>query len=391
MTILYVATDQTVPGATGGSVHVQAVAEGLAARGQTVHVAARPGPGGFPSSSKVSWHALEPPMGIGQLRWLRAGQVVALARRLGPRVDVIMERYYNFGGEGMIAARRTGARAVLEVNAPIVDYPGSPKRTLDRLTLVQPLRRWREWQCRVADLIVTPSARIVPAGARGRVLEIEWGADTERFRPHASGPAPFEREPDDVIAVFVGAFRRWHGTVRLVAAIRKLRARGHSKIKAVLIGAGPELAAARAEAEGVGGVIFTGALPHDRIPAALAAADIGVAPFDASVHPPLAIDFYWSPLKIFEYMAAGLPVVAPDLPRLREIVRPGQDGLLYDPEDPEGLVNDLARLEDETLRGKLGGSARERVVTHFSWAAHCQRLETAIVKLAAGSGQCASS
>ena len=47
------------------------------------------------------------------------------------------------------------------------------------------------------------------------------------------------------------------------------------------------------------------------MPACLAAADIGVAPFDVAAHAPLALGFYWSPLKIFEYMAAGLPVVAP--------------------------------------------------------------------------------
>jgi glycosyltransferase involved in cell wall biosynthesis len=382
VTILYVATDQTVPGATGGSVHVQAVAEGLGALGHTVHVAAQPGAEGFPSASTVSWHAIGPPMGIRQLRWMRAGRIGALARRLRPHVDVIIERYYNFGGEGMIAARRTGAKAVLEVNAPIVDYPGSPKRTLDRLTLVQPMRRWREWQCRVADLIVTPSARIIPASARGRVLEIEWGADTERFRPDVSGPAPFERAPDDVIAVFVGAFRRWHGAATLVRAIARLRARGTPRIKAVLIGDGPELPATRAAAESVGGITFTGPLPHDRIPAALAAADIGVAPFDASAHPSLAIDFYWSPLKIFEYMAAGLPVVAPDLPRLRQIVRHAQEGWLYDAADPDGLTAALAALADPSVRARLGASARERVVTHFSWAVHCERLEKAIQEIA---------
>ena len=67
----------------------------------------------------------------------------------------------------------------------------------------------------------------------------------------------------------------------------------------------------RAEAAGIRDIVFTGAVPHDAMPAALAAADIGVAPFDPSAHAPLSLGFYWSPLKIFEYMAAGLPVVAP--------------------------------------------------------------------------------
>ena len=47
----------------------------------------------------------------------------------------------------------------------------------------------------------------------------------------------------------------------------------------------------------------------------LAAADIGVAPFDVAAHRPLSLGFFWSPLKIFEYMASGLPVVAPAVDR----------------------------------------------------------------------------
>src|SRR5262245_22915619 len=136
MRILYVALDQVVPGTVGGSVHVQAVAEGLAALGHDVHVATSPG-GAWPAGT-VHWHALSPPLKLQTLRWMRTDAVTTLAREV--RADVIMERYYNFGGEGILAARRLDVPGVLEVNAPVVDYPGSPKATLDRALLVQPLR-----------------------------------------------------------------------------------------------------------------------------------------------------------------------------------------------------------------------------------------------------------
>ena len=84
---------------------------------------------------------------------------------------------------------------------------------------------------------MTPSARIIPPQVpQSKILRTEWGADTERFRPGAAERPPFARNDDDVIAVFSGAFRAWHGAIHLVDAIRRLRARGRHDIKAVFVG-----------------------------------------------------------------------------------------------------------------------------------------------------------
>src|SRR5262245_30081352 len=96
--ILYVAIDQTVPGTVGGSIHVQAVADGLAALGHEVHVAVQPG-GTWPSG-RVHWHDVRPPLGQPRLRWLMRGRIRALAREM--RAEVVIERYFNFGGEGVL-------------------------------------------------------------------------------------------------------------------------------------------------------------------------------------------------------------------------------------------------------------------------------------------------
>ena len=377
MRIVYAALDQRVPGTTGGSVHVTAVAEGLAALGHEVDVLTTPGFGPFPEGP-VRWHALAPPLGLRHLRVLRTEAVRAFAEQA--RADVIIERYHNFGGEGVRAAHAMGAVAVLEVNAPVIDYPGSPKARLDKALLVEPMRRWRDRQCRMADLLVTPAADVLPAFVpRERIVEIEWGADTDRFTPDASGPLPFTKRPGAVLAVFAGAFRAWHGAINLVRAMRDLRAGGRRDLDAVLIGDGPELARARAEAEGLEGVAFTGAVAHDRMPACLAAAQIGVAPFDETAHPPLQLAFYWSPLKVFEYMASGLPVVAPAIPRLATILGPDHARLLYDAQAPRGLADALAYLADhEDERRRLGAQARRRARDEFSWAAHCRKLDEAI-------------
>ena len=382
MRILYSAIDQTVPGTTGGSVHVTAVAEGLAALGHDVHVLVTRGAGTFPSgpaTNPVRWTAMSPPLMASQLRWMRTGAVRRIVAELQPQV--VMERYYNFGGEAIFAAAAARARTVLEVNAPVVDYAGSKKALIDRALLVEPMRRWRERICERADLIVTPSAAILPPQTPSRkIARLEWGADTERFRPGLSGEAPFAR-PAATVAIFAGAFRSWHGAINLVRAVRELRARGRSDIGAVFVGDGPELASVRAEAKGVPGIVIAGAVPHTQMPAYLAAADIGVAPFEIGAHRPLSLGFYWSPLKIFEYMAAGLPVVAPAVDRIPAIVGNSREGILYDPGQPGALAEALATAAAPEVRRTLGEAARERAVREYSWQAHCAALDEAIRRL----------
>ncbi len=376
MRVLYVATDQTVPGTVGGSAHVTGVAAGLAALGHDVHVVVTAGNGPFPDDG-ATWLAMAPPLGVRRLRWMLAPRLAALAARLRP--DVVIERYYNFGGEGVRAARSVGALTVLEVNAPVIDHPGSGKSRLDRALLVEPMRRWRDWQCRHADLLVTPCADVLPAWVpANRVVETEWGADTVRFAPDATGDVPFARRASDTLVVFAGAFRAWHGAIHLVDAIRRLREHGREDVAAVLIGNGPELPRVRAAAERLDRVSCVGAVPHDAMPACLAAADIGAAPFDIGAHPPLALAFFWSPLKLFEYMAAGLPVVAPAIDRIGRLVRDGQEGLLYDARDPGALAASIDALRDPEKRRRLGSSARQRVVGSFGWSVHCRRLASAM-------------
>ena len=101
-------------------------------------------------------------------------------------------------------------------------------------------------------------------------------------------------------------------------------------------------------------------------------------------HAPLSLGFYWSPLKLFEYMAAGLPVIAPAIDRIGKLVRHGQEGVLYDARDPGALAGAICSLRSPELRRRLGAAARMRAVREFGWDRHCERLSSALRAALAG-------
>jgi glycosyltransferase involved in cell wall biosynthesis len=376
--ILYAACDQRVPGRTGGSVHVLEVARGLAARGHEVHAVVRQD--GRPDREQeggVTWHRITwfPPHRV--FRFRAAGAVAALLEELKPQA--VMERYYNFGGEAVLTAAARRVPALLEVNSPVLDHPGSLKALLDSLALVRPLRRRRERLCRTAAALVSPLPEIVPEFARAKTVTVTWGANVDAFHP-SRRRQEVRRElqvPEGATAVlFSGSFRPWHGVHVLEEAARELRAR--ADVFFVLAG-GPQAG----PGDGYRGRRL-GAVPYERMPEIVAACDVGVAPYDTRRLAQLRLGFYWSPLKIFEYMASGLPTVTVPRFPLTEIVREGQEGLHVTEGDPRALAQALLRLADDAAwRERLGRSARERVVERYSWARHCQDLERVLERIVA--------
>jgi glycosyltransferase involved in cell wall biosynthesis len=290
-----------------------------------------------------------------------------------------MERYYNFGGEGILTAAAHSLPSVLEVNSPLVDHRRSLKGMLDAALVVRPLRRHRERLCRAAAALVAPLPEIVPESARAKTRRVTWGANVSSFHPARRSDAlraELGVAPGATAVVFAGSFRAWHGVHVLEEAARRL---AHRRDIVFLLAGG----AAAAAAEGYHGRRL-GPLPYARMPELLASADVGVAPYDTARLRQLELGFYWSPLKVFEYMASGLPTVTIARDPLTEIVREGEDGLHVAEADPAALAAAIERLAgDPEARARMGRSARARVVERYSWEGHCRQLDALLRELVA--------
>jgi glycosyltransferase involved in cell wall biosynthesis len=149
----------------------------------------------------------------------------------------------------------------------------------------------------------------------------------------------------------------------------------HPDTRLLIAGYGPERERTVADlaARGLlGAACLTGAVPRNAVPGVLASMDVGVAPY------PRRSNFYFSPLKVFEYMAAGLPVVASRVGQLAALIEDGCNGLFCAPGDPTSLAAALLRLyRAPELRARLGRAARATVLRGHTWDAVVRRILSA--------------
>ncbi|MCG3141845.1 MAG: hypothetical protein HDKAJFGB_03179 [Anaerolineae bacterium] len=382
MKILYVALKETLPGSHGGAVHVTEVAQQLTRRGHQLVVVVQRRAGQPARETRDGYTIVRLAARSNFLLFRLQAPTRALIDEFHP--DVVMERYYNFSGAGVHAAARAEIPSLLEVNAPMLDPPGTKKHRADLLLLGQMTRMARA-QAELAKRIVTPLAATAPFSAlRAKVREIPWGANVEMFDRTRLDPAQLEAlrlelNPENKrVVAFLGSFRPWHG-VREFATVAETIARARDDILFLMLGAGPLLQETRARVARANlqtKIILPGATPYPRVPYYLALATMGVAPFNPAAHPPLRVGFYWSPLKVHEYMAMHLPVVTINVAGLNQIARHEQEGLLYPENDLTALRAAILRLADDAaLAERLGAAGRARVVEHFSWQRHAELLE----------------
>ncbi|MFC8921030.1 glycosyltransferase family 4 protein [Cellulosimicrobium sp. NPDC057127] len=393
MRVAYVSTDPGVPvfGRKGSSVHVQALLRVLVRAGVTVHlVTVRPGDDVPADLLAGPGRVVVHPVPVVPTRTTAEREIALRAADalVGPvldalaadgRLDLVYERYSLWGTAATAWARRSGTPSVLEVNAPLPAEQARHRELVD----AESAERCARAAIGAAGTVVAVSGPVARWAAEratdpARVHVLPNGVDTARVTP--------AHRPDGRFTVaFVGTLKPWHGLDVLLDAFALVLPRV-PRARLLVVGDGPQAAAVddRVRGLGLGDVVErTGAVAPSDVPALLHRADVGVAPY------PALDDFYFSPLKAYEYLAAGLPVVASAIGELPAALT-GADGaplgLLVPPGDAAALADALVALAaDPARRATLGTRAREAAVARHDWTVVVGRaLDLAGVALPVG-------
>jgi len=274
-----------------------------------------------------------------------------------------------------LLAKAAGSIVVQEVNGPAGDiYDAWPRlRPLARL-LALVMRA----QYRLADAIV-----VVTPGLEGHLRQqtgrrrgyhvVGNGADVDRFLPRGTGPVAGSRP----YMVFVGALASWQGIDTVLGAVEA--SAWPSGVDLVIAGDGKERGRIEVATRADPRIHYLGTIPYAETPALVAGSLAALVPMADAPRSRYGL----SPLKLYEAMSCGVPVVASDLPGLGDTVRAHDCGIAIPAGDPGALARSVAQLaSDPDWAHEMGTRGRDAAVALYSWDARAGQTEQVLLGLA---------
>jgi glycosyltransferase involved in cell wall biosynthesis len=375
--VFYTAFD-IVPSPKGASTHILHNIRGLVNSQFDVHLLT-PNDGLLPPQDTIEGaHVTRIPQDLTQnflARAIHFGKAVLTHLTLNPNYNVV---HFRNIWDGLAVAqnkKRFGYKALFEVNGlPSIElkyhYPGIDSNLLAKI------KEQEIATLHLSDAIICPSNvtrdYIASLGlSRKRVTVIPNGVSPSDF---SSSPLP-GREGRVLVLLYIGTLADWQGLDVVIRALPKILeqqavqlrivGRGRSRQRKLLLKQIRKLGVEK-------NVIVQSALPHHEVPAVIAESDICIAPLGLNDR---NVTQGACPIKVLEYMASSRPLIASNIPIVRELVREDVDALLFSPNDPADLARQvLVLLNDFELSKRLSDSATERVLTKFTWHAAQKKL-----------------
>lgn len=372
MNILYICADDGIPvrGHKGASVHVRMLIQAFAELGHEVTLlTACPG----------SADGVQPQARLVQISARASADHPTIQRLLAEqKFDFIYERYSLWSELGADIAEATGIPFILEVNAPLrleaSRYRETTFETAESEQTACPefaegAVSIEHHQLSTADHVIVVSnwlaKYVIEQGVDiGRLHVLPNAVDPQRFHPAVRGGAVHHRYGlhDKIVVGFVGRPRPWHDLDTLLTAVSHLH-QSDPSYHLLLVGQMPSDLWPRLAAHNLlDAVTVTDAIPHDNVSAHIAAMDVAVSP-----HHQLAA-FYYSPLKLFEYLACGVPTVAARLGQQAKIIAPYQSGYLYPPGSSLALATCIRTLVQDPVKAKtMAWRGATQVLKNHTW------------------------
>jgi glycosyltransferase involved in cell wall biosynthesis len=275
----------------------------------------------------------------------------------------------------LLLSRLMKARFVIEINGDILGEERGKRARLWRDTLHYFRMRLtltsERINCRGANAVVTLTEGLkrTVTGRYGipgeKVFVIESGTNADHCRPLDPGECrrKFGMDPDQPCVTFIGVLYKHQGIDSLIDAAPLILEK-YPETLFLIGGDGPTKNAwiEKAEAAGLSGAFrFMGVIPYERLPEFINTATVCAAPFSGNRGEA-------SPLKVFDYMACGKPVVASDIPSLRPLIGKSGGILPVKPDDPRELASALiGLLGNEGERSRMGRNGRKYIEAHHRW------------------------
>ena len=368
--ILYTAFD-IVPSPKGASTHILHNIRGLVNSQFDVHLLT-PNDGLLPPEDTIEGaNVTRIPQDLTQNFLERAAQFGrAVMNHLVLHNDYQIAHYRNIWDGLSIAQNKKNFeyKTLFEVNGlPSIElkyhYPGIDPNLLAKI------KEQEIATLHLSDAIVCPSNvtrdYIVSLGLnRKLVTVIPNGVSPSDFSP---SPLP-SREGRIPVLLYIGTLADWQGLEVVIKALPEILEQ--QPVRLQIVGRGRsrqrKLLARQIRKLGIEEqVIIQPAVPHHEIPALIESADICVAPLGLNDR---NVTQGACPIKVLEYMASSRPLIASNMPIVRELVREDVDALLFSPNNPEDLARQvLAVLNDMELSKRLAESASKRALTKFTW------------------------